>query len=63
MVGMDAYTISSGIYPYYLQADEIISVPIKTEEILQIGYILNEKQELSELAAIYVEELRKYGNT
>lgn len=63
MVGMDAYTISSGIYPYYLQADEIISVPIKTEEILQIGYILNEKQELSELVAIYVEELRKYGNT
>lgn len=63
MTGMDAYTISSGIFPRYLQGDRIVAVPVQAEERMQIGYILNEKQELSELGKIYVEELRKYGQT
>lgn len=58
---MNAYTISSGIFPRYLQGDEIIAVPVHEDEIMRIGYILNEKQELSELGTIYVEELLKYG--
>lgn len=61
MIGMNAYTISSGIFPRYLQGDEIIAVPVHEDEIMRIGYILNEKQELSELGTIYVEELLKYG--
>lgn len=58
---MNAYTISSGIFPRYLQGDAIIAVPVREDEIMHIGYILNEKQELSELGTIYVEELLKYG--
>jgi len=61
MIGMNAYTISSGIFPRYLQGDEIIAVPVHEDEIMHIGYILNETQELSELGMIYVEELLKYG--
>lgn len=63
MIGMNAYTISSGIFPRYLQGDEIIAIPVHENEIMHIGYILNEKQELSELGMIYVEELLKYGET
>ncbi len=58
---MNAYTISSGIFPHYLQGDEIIAVPVHEDEIMHIGYILNETQELSELGMIYIEELLKYG--
>lgn len=61
MIGMDAYTISSGIFPRYLQGDKIIAVPLAEDEEMHIGYILNEKQELSELGKIYVNALKKYG--
>jgi hypothetical protein len=63
MIGMDAYTISSGIFPSYLQGDEIVAVPVNEDEVMHIGYILNREQELSELGTIYVEELLKYGGT
>jgi DNA-binding transcriptional LysR family regulator len=63
MIGMDAYTISSGIFPSYLQGDEIVAVPVNEDEVMHIGYILNREQELSELGTIYVEELLKYGET
>lgn len=61
MLGLNAYTISSGIFPKYLNGDKIIAVPLAENESMRIGYILNEKQELSELGKIYLEELRKYA--
>jgi DNA-binding transcriptional LysR family regulator len=63
MIGMNAYTVSSGIFPKYLQGEEIVAIPLAEKEVMHIGYILNEKQELTELGAIYIEELRKYGST
>lgn len=60
MLGMDAYTISSGIFPRYLQGDKIISVPLAENEEMRIGYILNEHQHLSELGEIYIRALKRY---
>ena len=59
--GMNAYTISSGIFPKYLNGENIISVPLAENEIMHIGYVLNENQELSELGKSYLEELRKHA--
>ena len=42
MIGMNAYTISSGIFPRYLQGDAIVSVPLSEKEEMHIGYIINE---------------------
>ena len=61
MLGLNAYTISSGIYPKYLHGENIIAVPLAENETMHIGYVLNEKQELSELGRIYLEELQKYA--
>ncbi len=61
MLGLNAYTISSGIFPKYLNGDRIISVPLVEKGYIKIGYIINEKQELSELGKIYLEELKKYA--
>ena len=41
MIGLDGYTISSGIFPKYLHGDSIISIPLAEDEIMHIGYILN----------------------
>ena len=61
MIGMNAYTISSGIFPRYLQGDAIVSVPLSEKEEMHIGYIINEHQELSSLAEDYIHALRQYG--
>ena len=60
MIGLDGYTIASGIFPRYLHGDEIVSVPLDADEEMRIGYIINKDQELSELGKIYVEALKQY---
>lgn len=60
MIGLDGYTISSGIFPKYLQGESIVSIPLEEDEVMHIGYILNKDKELSELGEIYVEALKQY---
>lgn len=60
MIGLDGYTISSGIFPKYLHGDSIISVPLDEDEVMRIGYILNKDRELSELGKIYIDALLQY---
>ena len=60
MLGLDAYTISSGIFPKYLQGNEIISIPLECNERMRIGYVLNNHQELSELGEVYISRLMNY---
>lgn len=61
MLGTDAYTISNGFFPRYLKGDKIVGVPLAEDEEMSIGYILSEKQELSELGRAYIDKLRTYG--
>ena len=60
MVGLDGYTISSGIFPRYLHGDSIVSIPLAEKETMRIGYLLNKDRELSELGRIYIEALIQY---
>lgn len=60
MIGLDGYTVSSGIFPKYLQGKAIIAVPLKEREVIRIGYVLCRGQSLSEMAKIYIEALKKY---
>lgn len=61
MLGLDAYTISSGIFPKYLHGDKIIAVPLDEPERMEIDYIHPEKQPLCELGAFYIGELKRYA--
>ena len=60
MIGLDGYTVSSGIFPKFLHGDSIISIPLDEDEVMRIGYILNKDGELSELGKIYIEDLKHY---
>lgn len=62
MIGLNAYTISSGIYPTYLHEGSIVAVPLAAKEHIEIGYLINNDRELSPLAEIYIEELCKYAS-
>ncbi len=61
MIGLDGYTISTGIFPEYLQGRKIISVPLAEQETMHIGYVLCKEQGLSALGRIYVNALKKYA--
>ncbi len=61
MIGLDGYTISSGIFPNYLHGNSIISVPLKESETMRIGYILNKDRDLCELGQIYINALMQYN--
>lgn len=60
MLGLDGYTISSGIFPRYLQGDRIVSVPLAADDEMRIGYLLNKDRELSELGRVYIDALMRY---
>lgn len=60
MVGLNGYTLCSGIICSELNGDEYAAVPLNTEETMTIGYIKHKKMPLSILGVKYIEELQKY---
>lgn len=62
MVGLNGYTLCSGIICQELNGDEYIAVPLDTSETMTIGYIKKKKLPLSSLGEQYIQELRKYEN-
>ena len=60
MVGLNGYTLCSGIICQELNGPEYIAIPLDTEESMRIGYIKHKKMRLSELGKKYVEELKQY---
>lgn len=61
MVGMNGYTLCSGIICEELNGDGYTAVPLDTDEIMTIGYIKHKKLQLSRLGKEYIELLKQYG--
>ena len=59
MIGLDGYTISSGVFPKYLHGDDIIAVPLNVDELIRVGIIRHRDVTLSRLGEIYVDALKK----
>ncbi|GFH42668.1 LysR family transcriptional regulator [Lactococcus hodotermopsidis] len=57
LIGLDGYTISTGILNSDLNGDDIISVPLHVDETIEIGYIRHKKGLLSELGERFLKEL------
>ena len=58
LIGLDGYTICSGILNSDLNGDNIISVPLRCEEKMEIGYICPGSQPLTNIGKKYVEFLK-----
>ena len=65
MVGLNGYTISSGIISSELNDDKIVAIPLAVEDELEIGYLKHHQMELSPVAHIFLEllitHIRGYG--
>lgn len=59
MIGLNGYTISTGMFPKYLHGDDIISIPLEVEEKIQVGTIVHKDMILSRLGKIYLQALKK----
>ncbi|OXM14334.1 LysR family transcriptional regulator [Paenibacillus herberti] len=59
LIGLNGYTISTGVLSADLNGNEIIPVPLECEEMIEIGWISHRHRTLSRLGAAYVEELEK----
>lgn len=60
LIGLNGYTISSGILSSDLNGTEIVSIPLESTELMEIGYIHTTDRPLSEISERYLEHLRAY---
>lgn len=60
LIGLDGYTISSGILSADLNGENIVSVPLESDERMEVGLLRLAGRPLSPVAARYVEHLREY---
>ena len=60
LIGLDGYTISSGILSSDLNGDNIVAVPLVSDEEMEVGLLSLAGRPLSEVAQRYVEHLRSY---
>lgn len=60
LIGLDGYTVCSGVIDEKLNGKEIIAVPLADESDMRIGYINHKKGYLGNLGSYYLESLQKY---
>ena len=60
LIGLDGYTVCSGVIDEKLNGKEIIAVPLADESDMRIGYINHKKGYLGDLGSYYLESLQKY---
>ncbi|MBU5669412.1 LysR family transcriptional regulator [Peptoniphilus sp. MSJ-1] len=63
MIGLNGYTISSGILSEDLNGTNIVSIPLVSDEVMEIGYIKNIDRPLSSICKSYIEHLKNYIKT
>lgn len=60
LIGLNGYTVCSGVIDKKLNGKDIIAVPLADEGDMCIGYIMHKKGMLSRLGETYLESLKKY---
>ncbi len=60
MVGLNGYTLCSGIICEELNGSDYCAVKLKSDEMMTIGYLVRKGMAISELGQKYLEEIAKY---
>jgi DNA-binding transcriptional LysR family regulator len=60
MVGLNAYTLCSGIISEELNGTDYAAIPLKESEKMTIGYLRHKGAKLSRLGEIYLDKLEHY---
>ena len=60
LIGLDGYTICSGIISHELNGPEIIARPLACDEHMMVGILTRRGMMLSRYAASYIEALKRH---
>lgn len=63
MVGLNAYTLCSGIICESLNGADYLAVKLRSEEVMTIGYLKRKGTAISSLGQKYLEELKKFRSS
>lgn len=63
LIGLNGYTISTGVLSSDLNGNEIIPVPLDCSESINVGWICHKNVTLSKLGLAYVEALKESVKT
>ncbi|OES43395.1 LysR family transcriptional regulator [Domibacillus iocasae] len=58
LIGLNGYTISTGILSEDLNGSDIVPVPLQADEAITVGWIVHEKTQLGRMAHVYLKELQ-----
>lgn len=59
LIGLNGYTISTGVLSSDLNGNEIIPVPLDCDEVIHVGWISHKNVALTKLASAYIEQLHQ----
>jgi len=60
LIGVDGYTISSGVLSRELNDENIVAIPLDVKETMTIGWISSTNRTLSTLGEEYLNYLKKH---
>lgn len=60
IVGLNGYTISSGIISSELNDEKIVAIPLEVDDRMTLGYLRHKKIELSSIATNYLQLLKQH---
>ena len=60
LIGLDGYTVCSGVIDEELNGENIVAVPLEKEGNMHIGYVKHKKLHLSERGEFFIEALKHY---
>lgn len=58
IIGLNGYTVCTGIDNGDLNNEKIVTVPLECDETMTLGWITRQRTELSKAAQLYIDELR-----
>lgn len=58
MIGLNGYTISTGIVSADLNGENIIAIPLLVDDVIEVGWISHKDVQLTQQASMYLEELK-----
>lgn len=60
LIGLNGYTLCSGVIDKELNGKNIVAIPLEAEGFMRIGIITHKKAKPSKLGSIYINALKKY---
>ncbi len=60
LIGLNGYTICSGVINARLNGENIVAVPLEADDYMEVGYLTHRHLRIGRLAEQYIEALQKY---